>query len=119
MKTVSYQEVLAVANAVVEEFGANYVYPDYMDGCVYVKGNKPSCLVGHVLHRLGVDLISFANEESHYDGDANGRAIDALWVTVEEYGVSFSPLARGFLMDIQADQDSGCTWGDAVEQALR
>lgn len=118
MKTVSYQEVLAVANAVVEELGADYVYPDYMNGCVYVKGNKPSCLVGHVLHRLGVDLISFASEESYDGGLVNECAIDTLWVTTEEYGVSFSPLAQGFLSDIQTDQDSGCTWGDAVERAL-
>lgn len=119
MKTVSYQEVLAVANAVVKEFGADYVYPGYMDGCVYVRDDKPSCLVGHILHRLGVDLISFANEESYDDGLVNERAIDTLWVTAEEYGVSFSPLAQGFLVEIQRDQDCGISWGGAVEQATR
>jgi hypothetical protein len=102
----------------------NFVYrrPEHMepivnsDGdvsgdCLYVHTEPddetalvPGCLVGTVLHRLGVPLRELRKHE--------GRS---GWSVVDEFGADDS---RTTLHDVQLRQDRGVPWGKALELAL-
>lgn len=115
------QRALDVMGEVVAEFGREYVYPR-ANGCRYVhrdwQGDRdtveaprkvPSCLIGQVLHRLGLSLeIMEERDEAPLDG-----AI-AAWT---ELG-----LARGTIRAFsraQTLQDRGDTWGNAYDEAVQ
>ena len=102
----------------VKERGRDYVYVD-PDGCeagnvhagvscVYVNDKvtpaRPSCLVGYVLHALGLPL----DQMRHGDGVESWLADKPSWVET-----------RGYLMlqAAQAVQDEGGTWGVAQRTA--
>lgn len=91
--------------------GADYVYkPETLsatghrlDGCKYLEPDgSPSCIVGHVFVWAGIAEI----EE---DRDADSLA--------SEYGLP--DVVGDILATAQAEQDSGLTWGEAVEAAER
>lgn len=104
-------EVMATLRAVVAE-RPDYVYeaPEE-DGCVYVADGTPSCLVGHVLHRLGVSLEALSVLDMN-GGLAAWRAVPGVLD-----GVSGSTVDR--LWAAQTAQDNGDTWGEALEYADR
>lgn len=101
------EQVHEAIKAVVEERGADFIYPDewkYTNDCLYVRpdGDGPACIVGAVLHHLGVPLSLLSANEGrpayalvHYLGGVSPRAGDALaWA--------------------QGVQDTGKTWGEAL-----
>ncbi len=111
------KELLAEA---VAEKGADYVYttpegepagPDMETPCRYVHGDKPGCVVGHVLHKAGVSLALLEGQEGT---DAYG-AMRNLWRDGE---IEFEPPVRQLLNHVQLDQDRGTPWGEAVRRAL-
>ncbi len=108
---ITYEQVLAVANEVVAEFGPDYVYkrPPTDDGsyCRYVWEDEPSCLVGQIMHRLGVHLAWMAERE----GDSASYLVDAA------FGEEVEPDVRTFLNSIQLSQDLRVPWGVAVARA--
>lgn len=60
------KRVLDTLDAVVEEFGPDYKYNGTEIYCLYVHGDKPGCLAGQVLYRLGASLEDLAiNDRDH------------------------------------------------------
>lgn len=109
--TTANETVLATLREVVAE-SPDYVYsnpvpsderPDPDMSCMYVHGDVPGCLIGHVLHRLGVPLGELAKREG-----------GAAYIVADDFlrGVSGGVLSR--LDFAQGAQDSGKTWRDAL-----
>lgn len=101
----SPDEVLALLEEVVAEYGEDYVYPGHntTGGCVYTKDGAPSCLVGHALTRLGVP-VDFLSEHNDFAVSNIQR------LTMDEEVLDM-------LQTAQETQDIGCTWGHALEDA--
>lgn len=110
-------EVLA---AIVDEFGEDYRYvnPDGVAAasgveCMYVHGDKPGCIAGHALHRLGVPLDAMKRIESE----------TVCWTNMEAIGIRITDLEENYedetnpLYAAQAAQDRGETWGEALSAA--
>lgn len=98
--------------------GEDYVYttPDGERGsedmqpiCMYVHGDEPGCIVGHVLNKAGITLSRLREEERN---DASGVLINLRSDLAYEDGVS------QLFQDVQAMQDRGTPWGRAVRDAL-
>jgi hypothetical protein len=103
-----------ILDALVEEYGADYVYPEADNGCLYVRDGAPSCIIGHVYNRLGVPLEVLAANEFTTASEVAHRALGVDIYNNE--GGDFIPIAR-YLDRIQREQDSTIPWGQAVESA--
>jgi hypothetical protein len=79
-----------------------YRAPDDRESCVYAYDGQPSCLVGHVLHRVGFSLalLEYLGEDS----------IDGCAVVADE-------TARKILGSAQGEQDGGLPWATALQSA--
>lgn len=129
VKTVTKEKVIELLREVVAEFGEDYLYkiPDGCDGhdgrCLYVHtddvGNRcPGCIVGQVLHRLGVPFDFFTNRE--------GVEVWGILPELEGQGWKFTIDASKALEAAQAVQDKATdsfatpgdyTWGAALRAA--
>src|SRR5690606_11144116 len=116
--SINARQALDLLEEVVEG-NESFVYttPEVRADCAYVhedeEGNLvPGCIVGHALHRAGVDLWKFAPIEGRQiSGDVDGTpAIDVL-------GVEAAPGAVDVLQAAQSVQDVDGTWGEALEAA--
>lgn len=103
----------------LEEFGEDYVYPHWRVSCVYVRDEAPSCIVGHVLQRVGVPLeaLKFLDARpSTVSGlpplGTEARDVD-LWLNEFGVDIEITHEARRMLQRIQFSQDHGKAWGDA------
>lgn len=117
--TITDEAILNMLKAVVEE-KPDYVYsaPEYQEepdaSCFYVhtdENQEPvsaGCLVGAVLHRLGVPLSMLALHETKH----------ASRVT-RSLGIGLDRKTENTLNDVQDHQDSGATWGEAFIRAAR
>jgi len=113
------QRALSVMSKVVDEAGRDHVYvkPDVLTGCRYVHGigssQQPGCLIGHVLHRLGLSLADLhATDEGGPDGGEDAAITD--------YGsrLGLHPVTVDVLAEAQGVQDDGTPWGGAYDDAL-
>lgn len=122
MITATDEQVIDVMRAVVAEVGPGFVYErpapsdTYGDVCMYVHtddaGNpRPGCIVGHVLHRLGVPLDVLA---SHEKNGAMGM-INALQA---RHVISMTETVRCMLHNMQSDSDDGRPWGAIVSENI-
>ncbi|MDQ1016674.1 hypothetical protein [Streptomyces afghaniensis] len=112
------EQVLSTLRDVAEESPEKvYEAPEHLrdewGSCYYVHrdedGNESAgCIVGTVLHRLGVPLAELRKAET-YGADA---AIPLIGVT----GISAS--VSSFLRHVQRKQDRGQTWSNAVHDGL-
>lgn len=111
--TITRQEALDTLREVVAEYGEDYVYdrrvntgngPLGGESCFYVRDNKPSCLVGHVLNRRGVAINTLKEREG------SGPDIFAPRFLTHE--------AADVLTAAQEKQDGGRTWGSALQAAV-
>jgi hypothetical protein len=110
-------QVLSALRQIAEENPEKvYVAPadmrDEWGSCYYVhrddQGNEsPGCIVGQVLHRLGVPLADLKEAETL-------GATAAVRLTTQ--GVSDN--VSDFLRFVQQKQDRGVTWSKAVADAL-
>lgn len=115
MEPLTFDRAVELAKEVVIEFGAGYVYPSShrivqngtsTPSCVYVHEGKPSCLVGQILHKHGVPVEELAKHE-----------FQGAWTISEKLaGASFE--ASYFLDVAQYKQDTGASWGLAVNSAV-
>jgi hypothetical protein len=79
-----------------------------MEGCVYFRGDQPSCVVGHWLSRR--DVPSVAESDNH--------TRVSHWI--ESY-LDDEPLTNKavmFLCRLQRFQDTGMSWGNAYTHAV-
>jgi hypothetical protein len=68
------------------------------EGCMYfLQSGAPDCIIGHALHRLGVQPHEVKEGDSPNDGEADPRI--------------------HWLRRVQAEQDAGLKWGDCIELA--
>jgi len=114
---LTYQSALDALEKAVADRGEEYVYPrqgtSYNSSCLYWHKDEqaPGCLVGLVLHQLGVSaevLESF------------GPASIKMLATSLPYlgGVEMSPAAIGLMAAVQRYQDRGEPWGVALKLAV-
>lgn len=127
------EKVNAALDEALKEKGEDYIYPrvvktmpegevaekpffpDQPDApwgttCLYVhdeeEGQIPGCIVGNVMHRLGVPLEDLKKVE----GDNAHGLIGQLQIPVNQH-------VTRLLNRAQASQDEGQTWGKAVQAA--
>lgn len=88
------------------------IMADEWGSCFYVHHNEDGtqsagCIVGQVLHRLGVSLENLKKAETYGASAAVGLAgVDGL-----------SERMKDFLRSVQRKQDDGHTWGDSLTLA--
>lgn len=108
--------VLSTMEAIVDEYGHEYVYPLAVigDACYYLDPitRQPSCLIGHVLVRLGTPVELIAQVESM---SPDGEYQDS-WAEEMTFG-RFDLSVRKVMRSAQSRQDHGRTWGDALRAA--
>ena len=95
-----------------------YAYPDgdgCVNGCVYVWGGKPSCLVGHGLWDAG--LIDASFETAGPAPGIRGPNHEPARVVIDRLGLELSGPERDWIVQVQVAQDEGVPWGDAVRKA--
>lgn len=92
----------------VAEKGMGYEYPLHETGWVgfYVRNGEPSCVVACALHKLGATAASLSQFEN--------VPIERIPFVGDLY---LEEEARAILAAAQQAQDSGDTWGDALEEA--
>ncbi|KPC89903.1 hypothetical protein ADL27_38470 [Streptomyces sp. NRRL F-6602] len=112
---VTADEVMSTLRAVVAE-RPDYVYArpeadNRAAACLYVHHDdgtaKPGCLVGTVLHRLGVPLVELEKVE----GEGAVSAVSTV-ATLEWHDAPSSALQAA-----QEVQDDGGTWAEALAAA--
>ncbi len=111
--------VMATLQAVVDEAGHDYRYTMRMGGmnnggkaCFYVHEGEPDCIVGRVLHRLGVPLdVLRANDL------AGNLSVSAGAFSLEGSPVQPGREALTILATAQRLQDQGNTWGECLRVA--
>lgn len=115
METLTVDRTLQLLREAVAEKGPDFVYKDLSGTpadsfaeCRYVHGDEPGCLVGNVLFRHGIPLVRMQD----FEGEGAGRVVRELVDTYE------SP-APSVLVAAQETQDSGGTWGEALDNAER
>ena len=107
MIKLTCQDILLYANEAIEEKGEDYVYGLYP--CHYVMANKPSCLVGNIMHRAGISLEVLEENE--------GGAYGLLSVLKTRKLIEIDANAEMFLIVAQRAQDNRVSWGNAVKVA--
>lgn len=119
MKTLSLEETNRLLDEAVAEKGADFVYvpPGYTladvgnidaSECKYVHGNQCGCLVGEVFHRAGASLQSLHRVEGLAPSEPELQ---------NRIGVQVDAVTGELLCAVQAKQDSGAPWGEAVRLA--
>lgn len=100
----------AVANEKPDHVYTAPAHMDKNDSCYYVHTDpednqklSPGCLVGAALHRLGVPL----EELKRHEGESAYALLDQLCPGVGHR-------ARCFAGEVQALQDEGTAWGEAI-----
>lgn len=113
------QVIAALREVVAESPERVYEAPPTMPtlpggtSCFYVhrtaEGAVPGCLVGHVLHRLGVPLSELEKWEGAGAQDPTLATLNILGDN-DEYAVRM-------LVEVQSTQDNGAPWGTALSLA--
>lgn len=122
MKT--YSKTVAIVREIVAEKPEGYKYTEdpktaerqaqYLPseasgtGCYYAHADgSPGCIVGHFVHKLNPDF------------DLKGYEFSGVPSILHYAGIKVTGDAMQFLGDVQAYQDGGSTWKDAVEKAIQ
>lgn len=106
---LSMEDAMTLMKWAVGEKGYLYRYLDENVLCEYNDGEEPLCIVGHVFHYLGI---------SPRDIPA-GMVSTTLDLMVERGQLKVTVGAAAVLAAAQGAQDSGATWGQALESARR
>jgi hypothetical protein len=111
MERIDARRAVELLIDVVEQYGEDHVYervPNTVDSCRYEYSGQPSCIVGHVLHRAGVPIDVLKSFDDNDDGVSANVLYEYLDVTED---------AANVLGWAQGLQDSGHTWGRALDRA--
>lgn len=109
---LSYDRAVELLGRAVTEKGADYVYEDAVNCAYFGEHGEPRCIVGHVLHYVGVE--PFDPDDVHN--------ITSFGVLMEEGVVSpvtADERAINLLVTAQVHQDRQVPWGESVENAKK
>lgn len=119
------EEAIRTLRKVVFEKGADYKYrnpewtqQDEIDGitiCKNFHGDEPGCIVGHVLHTLGLDANTA--QRLNIAGGASASESAEVLNFVPEFGWDFTDGAINVLTTAQCVQDNQKTWGESLAKA--
>lgn len=121
IRYVTYAETLELFRQPIALKGEDYVYErnDSDDDtlvCYYAKNGEPSCIVGHVLHALGVSIEDMTH--GYRRGPlSEGFIGENLLKLTELYGLQFDTQSTVFMSRIQRHQDNEEPWGEAYSAA--
>lgn len=140
MTVINYDRALELLKKAIADKGDGYVYPRAMtEGCVYVIGGQPSCIVGHVIGYEMPKLIpiievwerkeaehvyvddGYEPDYSLYEGNPGNTSVIDLRASIgatEDLSLRFTPKAEKLLSRVQEFQDSGLTWGLSLQEAV-
>jgi hypothetical protein len=94
----------------VVEGREDFVYPSLVTvDCVYAHRGKPSCIVGHALVLAGATVKRLAELDGLDDGGI--RNVEVEWLALTDEAAQ----AFGEAQDVQ---DTGFTWGQALNAAV-
>jgi hypothetical protein len=109
---LSAERAIELLREVVAEYGEDHVYTT-QEGqranegpCLYVHGDQPGCIAGHVYHRAGLTLDQLRAQEG---STARGLGFIDLGVSAD---------VADLLSRAQDRQDKGYTWGEALAAAI-
>lgn len=107
--------VLYVMQEIVAEVGRDFVYVQNVGYCTYYHKTNgcADCLIGRVLAKLGWSLQELRAVDEVTDGGPNGSSIGNPEVFPE-----IPRETRIVLKTAQYDQDTGNTWGLALDDAF-
>lgn len=120
-KILDVPEIIVEIEKAITLKGEDYVYsnPAYPNlthvesVCNYVHGfgtenAEPGCIVGHVLHNLGMEL-----EELHGMEGMPSNSLD-----LDSISLYLTSKASSLLRGVQILQDKGLPWGTALGEAM-
>ena len=109
MSKHTQDEITAALHAAVELKGADYKYesPNPEGDCVYSDEGAPSCIVGHVVHRLDLEAFQSVVEREERFGTFSADTLPEF----TEFDTEERVLKA--LATAQGVQDAGYSWGDA------
>jgi hypothetical protein len=121
---ITMKQVLDLMCQIVGEYGIDYQYeppvgidyqyePPVGGNCVNWDraGDCPSCLIGHIMFRLGVPK-DFLSPNASLDA---GPLLDGIAV---HFGATWEDGVSEVLQEAQLMQDAGRRWGEALRVAL-
>jgi hypothetical protein len=111
-------------SGIVERFGPDHIAgANGTQGCIYASQNDrtgvltPVCIVGQMFADLGILRTLVTTSET--GGVCNLGGIFNLADDLARFGVTFDTHVLSFLSALQGEQDSGSTWGKALEFASK
>lgn len=113
---LTYDDAVIGLQRAVMEKGEDHVFspeqPDDPDTYFYFdpKSGECGCIVGHVLSYYGITKEDLGK---HNQGTGFGTIL-----RLTPRVVTCDPAAKALLQAAQEDQDSGATWGQAVEDSV-
>lgn len=118
MIELTISTAVEILDELVEEFGSDYVYESTDGRWHYVRDGKPSCIVGHVLAKVGVPIERLEVADTALFGA--GMAAATLLCRLAEEEVLTCDVPTGTLLsEAQYNQDARETWADSVKAAKR
>lgn len=117
---VDFERVRDITEKIIAVKGADYVDPNSGDEadlqCQYFEldTETPSCLVGHVLHELGMRIEDLYG---HTDSIEELNACASMRHLMSILAVPVSGAAAQYMHKLQDFNDGGLPWGDCAEGA--
>jgi hypothetical protein len=121
--TITWEQIEAeVRRLAAERPDFVYVRPETEPRCMYwhEAANEPGCIFGHALYTLGVPvdrLVAFDHmpQQATSPGYPDDWYSEGITNVVKALGVNVTDEQEGWAKVLQERQDSGDTWGAAIE----
>lgn len=121
VRNIGLRDAVLLITGIVAAFGPTHKATSEHGSCTYTVEQDHNadtltavCIVGVLFSRLGILRALF----TPYGQEGSCFRAATLWANAAAMGVTFDTDAREFLRDAQSAQDSGKTWGEALNEAL-
>ena len=111
MSEVKVSELWAEVLKVAQEQPEHVYERTEVGKCNYQVDGKPSCIVGHAMHRLGVSVFDLRE----FDAAGDSAIRDIIEMNPDIFDKD-DKLGMELLIEAQDSQDEGVPWGLAVRQ---
>jgi hypothetical protein len=119
---ITKDKAVELIERAVTERGADYVDPGSLGGfgCKYLDGDVPGCIVGTALGLAGATTEQLGAMDRH----GGGGYYSSMSYLIDSGNLSTLPVetteaAAEVFLAAQQQQDSGTTWGEALEVARK